>query len=69
MLKCQLKPIDAKDYKAPMTADEMQQLRQAFPGGVCDYSKAGVNQVPPGGHLSQAAAGAPAPSSTAPAQR
>ena len=27
----------------------MQQLRQVFPSGVCDYSKPGVNQKPLGG--------------------
>ena len=42
--KCQLKPIDARDYKVTFSADEMQKLRSIFPGGVCDYSKPGVNQ-------------------------
>lgn len=39
VLKCQLKPVEAKDYKVSFTADEMQQLRLIFTGGVCDYSK------------------------------
>ena len=69
VLKCELKPIDAKDYKAPLTADEMQQLRQAFPGGVCDYSKAGVNQVRLGGTYQKLPLAAPARTSTAAAQR
>ena len=45
-LKCQLKPIDPKDYTAAFTAEELRQLRQTFPGGVCDYMKPGVNQKP-----------------------
>ena len=49
VLKCQLKPIDPKDYKALMTAAEIQQLRQVFPGGVCDWSKPGVDQQPMAG--------------------
>ena len=47
VLKCQLKPIDRRrDYKVTFTADEIGALRRIFPGGVCDYSKPGVNQVP-----------------------
>jgi hypothetical protein len=45
-LKCQLKPIDAKDYKATFTSAELTRLKAIFPGGVCDWSKPGVNQVP-----------------------
>jgi Tannase-like family of unknown function (DUF6351) len=43
-LKCQLKPIDAKDYPG-FTASDLQRLRTIFPGGVCDYSKPGVSQT------------------------
>jgi hypothetical protein len=46
VLKCQLKPIDAKDYQVRLTAEEMTRLLAIFPGGVCDYSKAGIGQVP-----------------------
>ena len=46
VFKCQLKPIDAKDYKVPMTADDMAKLKQIFAGGVCDFSKPGVSQTP-----------------------
>jgi hypothetical protein len=49
IMKCQLKPIDAKDYKVEFSAMEMAQLRQLFPGGVCDYLKPGVMQAPPVG--------------------
>lgn len=46
VMKCQLKPIDPKDYKVSFSAAELDQLRQIFPAGVCDYSKPGVMQVP-----------------------
>jgi hypothetical protein len=47
--KCQLRPIDPRDYKSAFSAAEIQQLRSIFPTGVCDYSKPGVNQLPLGG--------------------
>jgi hypothetical protein len=46
ILKCQLKPIDAKDYKATLIPAELARLKSVFSGGVCDWSKPGVNQVP-----------------------
>ena len=46
ILKCQLKRIDARDYKVTLTAEDLTRLRQIFPGGVCDYTKPGVNQAP-----------------------
>jgi hypothetical protein len=46
-MKCQLKPIDLTDYEAPLTDAQSASLREAFPGGVCDYSKDGVSQGPP----------------------
>jgi hypothetical protein len=44
--KCQLKPIDARDYEVEFSPDDMGRLRAIFPGGVCDYSRPGVNQAP-----------------------
>ena len=44
VIKCQLKPLSASDYKVTFTADEMTRLKQIFPGGVCDWSKPGVEQ-------------------------
>jgi hypothetical protein len=44
VLKCQLKPIDAKDF-ASFTPVELQRLRTIFPGGTCDFSKPGVSQT------------------------
>ncbi len=46
VLKCQLKPIDSKDYKATMSDAERARLNAIFPAGVCDWSKPGVNQTP-----------------------
>lgn len=44
--KCQLKPLRQSDYY-PITfsADQWQRLQQAFPTGVCDWSKLGVSQA------------------------
>jgi hypothetical protein len=45
ILKCQLKPIDGKDYPASFTAADLQRLRAIFPGGVCNWTRPGVNQT------------------------
>ena len=42
--KCQLKPIVAADYAVTFTAAELAQLATVFAGGVCDWTKSGVNQ-------------------------
>jgi hypothetical protein len=44
MLKCQLRPIRAADYTQRLTAEQLEQVRQIFPTGVCDYSRPGVSQ-------------------------
>jgi hypothetical protein len=49
IVKCQLKPVSPSDYKVTFTADEMARLKQVFPGGVCDWSKPGVEQQPMAG--------------------
>jgi hypothetical protein len=46
VFKCALKPVDPADYKSRPTAEQLAQLRQIFPGGVCDYAKPGDEQVP-----------------------
>jgi hypothetical protein len=46
IMKCQLKPVDARDYQAPLSPAELARLKTIFPNGVCDWSKPGVNQVP-----------------------
>jgi hypothetical protein len=45
-LKCELKPIDRKDYKLPLSDAQFGSLNAAFPQGVCDYSKKGIGQGP-----------------------
>jgi hypothetical protein len=45
VLKCTLKPVDPADYKTRPTAEQLAQLRQNFPEGVCDYSKPGMEQA------------------------
>jgi hypothetical protein len=44
ILKCQLKPLNRADYTVQFTDDEWAQLQQAFPGGVCDWSKPAAQQ-------------------------
>jgi hypothetical protein len=44
-LKCQVKPVDQRDYQVPFSSDELARLKAIFPGGVCDWSKPGVNQM------------------------
>ena len=44
--KCQLKPLRQSDfYPITFTADQWSALQSAFPTGVCDFSKPGVDQV------------------------
>ncbi len=45
IMKCQLKPVDAKDYKVTLSAGDMTRLKGIFAGGVCDWSKPGVEQT------------------------
>jgi hypothetical protein len=44
-LKCQLKPVDARDYKVTMSAADMARVKALFPNGVCDWSKGGMEQT------------------------
>ncbi len=46
IIKCQLKPISASDYKVTVSADQLARLKKIFPSGVCDWSKPGVEQQP-----------------------
>ena len=45
ILKCQLKPIDPRDYAGRLSGTQVSRLRQIFPFGVCDWSEAGVAQT------------------------
>ena len=44
--KCQLKPLNRSDDYGPIPFTDAQwaALQQLFPGGVCDFSKPGVDQ-------------------------
>ncbi len=46
VLKCALKPVDVADYTIKLSAGEMERLRGIFPGGVCDFSKPGMDREP-----------------------
>jgi hypothetical protein len=45
-IKCRLKPLDFGDYPVTFTNEEKTLLRQAFPTGVCDYTRKGVSERP-----------------------
>lgn len=45
VIKCQLKPLDATDYKVSFSAQQWQQVSEVFPDGVCDWSRPGVEQT------------------------
>jgi hypothetical protein len=50
--KCQLKPLNRQDYRLPngdlieFTEDEWGKLQEAFPTGVCDFTKPAVAHQP-----------------------
>ena len=44
ILKCQLKPVQASDYKVVFSSAEFARLKAIFPQGVCDWSRRGVGQ-------------------------
>jgi hypothetical protein len=44
ILKCQLKPVDFRDYSVEFTESEKARLTTIFPEGVCDWSKLGIEQ-------------------------
>jgi hypothetical protein len=44
VIKCQLRPITASDYKVAMSSGDMARLKKIFASGVCDWSKPGVEQ-------------------------
>jgi hypothetical protein len=53
-LKCELKPIDKKDYAQPLTDAQLSALKAVFPGGVCHFSRKGVSVRAPETWLSYA---------------
>jgi Tannase-like family of unknown function (DUF6351) len=46
VLKCQLKPIDFKDYQVAFTDAQKSRLSTIFPTGVCNFAIKGVEQQP-----------------------
>jgi hypothetical protein len=46
VMQCQLKPLAPSDFPVTFTSAEWAGLEAAFPTGICDYSKPGVDQQP-----------------------
>lgn len=44
VLKCRLQPLRKDDYSVTFTDEQWKRLRKAFPKGVCNYGKPGVDQ-------------------------
>lgn len=44
--KCRLRPLKRSDYTATFTDAQWAELQHTFPGGVCDFSKRGLDQQP-----------------------
>ncbi|MDX1589639.1 MAG: DUF6351 family protein [Oleiphilaceae bacterium] len=39
VLRCQLKPVDAGDYRQSLSREQLAELEAVFPKGVCDYRR------------------------------
>jgi Tannase-like family of unknown function (DUF6351) len=46
VMQCQRKPLNPRDYAVTFTAVQWSRLQQAFPTGVCDFTRRGVDQRP-----------------------
>jgi hypothetical protein len=46
VMQCQRMALDARRYAVAFTADQLARLQHAFPTGVCDYGRRGVDQRP-----------------------
>jgi hypothetical protein len=46
VMQCQLKPLQRSDFPVTFTTSEWAGLESAFPTGICDFSKPGVDQQP-----------------------
>jgi hypothetical protein len=44
VMKCRLEPLRRDDYPVDFTAAQWSRLQEAFPDGVCDYSRRGKGQ-------------------------
>lgn len=58
-LKCELRPVDRRDYTVPITDAQLAGVQAVFPQGVCDYSRPGVGRRTPGTWLSYPRPGDP----------
>jgi len=47
IIKCQLKPLNPADYAVGFSPAQWARLQTIFPSGVCDWSKAGLEQQDP----------------------
>lgn len=66
-VKCAMRPVRASDYKPALTPGQITELRGAFPGGVCDYTRPPVGlKRPTGTWLHYGAAGDRAVSAATP---
>jgi len=45
VIKCRLKAVDPTDYAAALSAEQIAELQEIFPDGVCDWSKPSVGDV------------------------
>ncbi len=45
-IKCELRPLERSSYPVAFTDAQWAELQRAFPSGVCDYSKRGVDRTP-----------------------
>lgn len=54
-LSCQLKPLVRREYRVEFSDAQWAALEEAFPNGVCDFSKPGVGQRPTVAWLSYSA--------------
>jgi hypothetical protein len=43
---CRLRPLNRAEYSVPFTEGQWAKLQAAFPTGVCDWSRPGVDQQP-----------------------
>jgi hypothetical protein len=42
VIKCQLEPLDRKDYEVKLEDEDWRRLSAIFPRGVCGWTKPGV---------------------------
>jgi hypothetical protein len=45
IIRCQKKPVDARDYEADLTAEQLNEIAAIFPEGVCDYTRPAAGDV------------------------